>query len=146
MAEETKETNSAAAAKKSSKAKRPAKKKAAAKGAAKATSAKRAESRAMATERPAPVTPQKKTSQYVLTVDNQTGMTLKIERIDEDTGKRKELSKEEYGQAMAYAGLSSSPQLAGRQDVSASGGDAEALVQAYYRGMADYLNALTSSE
>ena len=140
MAEETKETNSAPAAKKSSKAKRPAKKKAAAKGAAKATSAKRAESQAMATERPAPVTPQKKTTQYVVTVDNQTGMTLKIERLDEDSGKRKELSKEEYGQATAYAGL-----LAG-QDVSASAGDAEALVQAYYRGMADYLNALTSSE
>ncbi len=138
MAEETKETNSAPAAKKSSKAKRPAKKKPTAKAAAKATPTKRAESRAMATERPARVTPEKRTSQYVVTVDNQTGMTVKIERLDEATGRRKELSTEEYGQAMAYAGAG--------QDVSASAGDADALVQAYYRGLADYFNALTSNE
>lgn len=145
MAEETKETNSAPAAKKSSKAakksskaKRSAKKTAKAKAAAKAAPKKKVETLAMATEQPAPVTPQKKTSQYVVTIDNQTGIAVKIERLDEATGGRKELSKEEYGQAMAHAGAG--------QNMSASEGDAEALVQAYYRGIADYFNALNSNE
>jgi len=100
----------------------------------------------MASEQPMPTAPQKKTSQYVVTIDNQSGLPVKIEKLDEETGARKELSENEYGQAFSsYSGLS--PSLYGSLGsyVPASPAEAETMVQAYYQGVADYINALTSS-
>ena len=114
----------------------------------KAASAASARMEALPTEQPVPGPPPKKTTEYVVTVDNQTGMPVKIEKLDEDTGKRKELSAEEYAQAMLYSSLSQTPYYAGVAAAApppASASDTDALVQAYYQGVADYINALTSS-
>jgi hypothetical protein len=105
------------------------------------------ELKVLPSEQPVPSAPQKKTTQYVVTVDNQTGAPVKIEKLDDATGKRKELTAEEYGQAMLYASLSQTPyygSTAGQAPASATG--ANALTQAYYQGVADYINALTSNK
>src|SRR3712207_4758621 len=51
--------------------------------------------RAFATEKPVPLSRAKETSQYVVTVNNQTGVAVKIERLNEETGERTELSQAE---------------------------------------------------
>jgi hypothetical protein len=91
------------------------------------------------TEKAVPSTPKKKTSQYVVTVDNETGLAVKIEKLEGDTGKRKELSKEEYAGLSAYAGLAD-PYGAMYSPMSAS-----SVSQAYCQGIADYLKALSSA-
>jgi hypothetical protein len=48
-----------------------------------------------------PVATRRKISQYVVSVDDATGFTVKVEKLDEATGQRKELTQEEY--AAAYA-------------------------------------------
>lgn len=139
MAEET-QTESAAKKPRAAKKSRASKKKS-----RPSTRSYSKEAQALATEQPVPSAPQKKTSQYVVTVDNQTGLPVKIEKL-EHTGKRKELTKEEYGQALAYSGLSS-PFSAGSEDyASASPEELDSLTQAYYQGVTDYINALTSDE
>ena len=142
MAEETQTDRPA---KKSSKKASSSKKKSAKRAAAKKKPASSAPE-ALASEQPVPSTPLKKTSQYVVTIDNQTGLPVKIEKIDGDTGKRKELTNEEYGQAFAFGGLPPAP--AGEMESLAqeSSTETEALVNAYYQGIADYINALTSTE
>lgn len=122
------ETQTARPAKKSRKKGHSSKKKAASRAAVKKRPATYA-TEALATEQPVPSTPVKKTSQYVVTVDNQTGLPVKIEKLDSATGARKELSSEEYGQALAFGGLSSA--------------ETDNLVRAYYQGVTDYINALT---
>jgi hypothetical protein len=140
MAEETQTDR---AAKKSSKKGPSSKKKTAKRAAAKKKSATPAVE-ALATEQPVPSTPLKKTSQYVVTVDNQTGLPVKIEKLDA-TGKRKELTGEEYGQALAFGSLP--PTSAGEMEslAQASAEETDTLVKAYYQGIADYINALTSN-
>lgn len=139
MAEETQTDRPA---KKSSK-KAGSKKKSAKRAAAKKKPAPSAPE-ALASEQPVPSTPLKKTSQYVVTIDNQTGLPVKIEKIDGDTGKRKELTNEEYGQAFGGP----PPAAAGEMEslAQASSTEADALVKSYYQGIADYINALTSNE
>ena len=99
------------------------------------------------TEKPVPSAPEKgRTSQYVVTVDERTSGILKIERLNAETGERKELTAEEYAGVIAYTNLIS-PYLAGLAAYAMSqpplGGISP--VQAYYRGMADYFQALSSS-
>lgn len=101
---------------------------------------------ALPTEQAVPSPPPKKTSQYVVTIDNQTGVPVKIEKLDDATGKRKELTTEEYGQAMLYAGLSQTPYYGSAGALAAApAAGVDALAQAYYQGIADYINALTSN-
>jgi len=84
-----------------------------------------------------------KTSEYVVTIDDATGATIKIEKLSEG-GTRKELTPEEYSGAAAYvSGLASqyytasSPTPYSSQDIAAA--------RAYYQGVVDYLDALSSS-
>lgn len=143
MAEETQAEQPVKSAKKAPRRQRAGKAKAGAKAGTKAGAAAPKRLEALPTERPVPSAPEKKTSEYVVTVDNQTGMPVKIEKLDEGTGRREELTAEEYGQAMAYASLSYAP-FYGNQ-VPTSAAEADTLMQAYYQGVADYLNALTSN-
>jgi hypothetical protein len=139
MAEETQSDKPAA--KKASKKSRPRKK------TADAPAPSKAKVEALATEAPVPSAPRKKTSQYVVTVDNQTGLPVKIEKLDEATGKRKELTKQEYEQSLAYAGLSTASVFGGLEgSAQASSASTDDMVQAYYQGVADYINALTSNK
>jgi len=59
-----------------------------------------------AVEKPVPTT-QPKQHQFVVTVDGQSGAVTKIEKIDDKSGNKTELSKEEYaamyGQWLALA-------------------------------------------
>jgi hypothetical protein len=95
----------------------------------------------VATEKPTPVGLVKKHSLYVLRVDDETGSLVKIEKLDETTQERKELTPQEYALAWAYAGASL--QLAGTITgyASAAAVESQSIVQAYYQGMIDYLNA-----
>jgi hypothetical protein len=97
---------------------------------------------ALVMETPVPSAPEKKTSQYVVTVDNQTGLAIKIEKLDEETGERTELSQEEYGGLLAYASLTASNYYGGYDDYAPT----SAMAQAYYQGVADYLKVLTPQE
>lgn len=94
-----------------------------------------------ATEKPVYNAPVKETSVYVVTVDNRTGFPTKIERLNEESGERKELSTSEYVQAQTYWGLPMPSTLA-PAGLSASAYPAEVnpLLQAYVRGMIDYYN------
>jgi hypothetical protein len=105
--------------------------------------------------------PPKKNSVYVITIDNTTGALVKIETLGEDSSKRKELSAAQYAQVIAscgamglplatgigryassplYGAMSSSPYayaMAGYPYAYAANGNP--AVQAYFRGMMDYL-------
>lgn len=110
-----------------------------------ATRASETEQGDLPTEKPVPSTPVKRTSQYVVTVDNETGVASKIEKLDEATGDRQELTRDEYMQVAMYASPLSAPLFTGLSgSAPASAAENESLVQAYYRGVAAYLNALTS--
>jgi hypothetical protein len=93
---------------------------------------------ALVMETPVPSAPEKKTSQYVVTVDNQSGLAIKIEKLDEETGQRTELSQDEYAGVLAYASLAASNYYEGYGHYAPTG----AAAQAYYQGVADYLKAL----
>lgn len=90
------------------------------------------------------------TTQYIVTVDNKTGLATKIERYKEDTGERKELSATEYGQALAYSAAlpastlgsaaSSTPFRTAAPAVPGTAADWNMLVQAYVQGMVDFFN------
>jgi hypothetical protein len=99
------------------------------------------EDMALATEKPVLVGPVKKHSLYVLTVDNDTGLPVKIEKLDEATNERTELSPKEYTQVLAYAGMSVSLAAGTSGYASAHVAESQSVAQAYYRGMIDYLNA-----
>lgn len=79
------------------------------------------------------------TSQYVVTIDNATGIPMKIEMLDTLTSKRKELTAAEYALAAGFSsGTEASPPL--------SVSDANAVVEAYYRGVTDYLEAISKKD
>jgi|ERR1044072_1775384 hypothetical protein len=100
-------------------------------------------SKTPATEKPVQLPPPKKTSQYVVTVDNATGLLTKIEKLDADTGDRKELSQAEYLQlGSMYTSPYTNPLTSGFTDVLGTPGATEDLSSAYYRGVMDYLKAL----
>ncbi len=83
-----------------------------------------------AAAQPAPPAKAKSMSVYVVVVDDSTGLPTKIERLNEQTGERKELSTNEYAQVAAYSAMGALPAAA-----AASG---NAFVQAYMQGIADY--------
>jgi hypothetical protein len=105
------------------------------------------------TEKAVAAAPAKATSQYVITVDNKTGMPTKIETLDAESGQRKELSPHEYA-AMAYYCMAygMAPPTAAMSGVAsssaASPGSAVVtpLIQAYWNGYTDYLKALAPSK
>jgi len=68
---------------------------------------------------------EQESDKYVLTINRTTGDVLKIERVD-DSGKKEELSEEEYQTIFGDP----------TQAVSASGAE-DPYVQAYYQGVAD---------
>jgi hypothetical protein len=92
---------------------------------------------AFATEQPVPSVPEEKLSQYIVTVDNQTGLLAKVEKLAA-AGERMELSQEELEQVGLFS-------AAGGENTSelASSTDDNSLLAAYYQGVADYLNNLT---
>ena len=97
------------------------------------------------TEQPVGSKPVPVTTQYVITVDNETGIATKVERIDEETADRREISADEYAAMYSYSAGMSSPELASFMSFSAPGASFgyDPLREAYYRGVADYLQALT---
>jgi hypothetical protein len=115
---------------------------------------------------PVLVGPPKKNSVYVVTIDNTTGALVKIETLDEDSSKRKELSAAQYAQVIVRSGamgsllatgmsryassplgaMSSSPYtyaMGGSPYAYAANGNP--AVQAYFRGMMDYLQHCVGS-
>jgi hypothetical protein len=85
-----------------------------------------------AAEAPAPG---QESDQYVMTINRATGDVLKIERMDE-SGKKEELSEEEYQSIFGSPGMAAA-------DLSGAGVD-DPSVQAYYQGIADAEAALQS--
>ena len=84
------------------------------------------------TEKPVPTSPAKRTSQYLVTVDNLTGLPTKIEKLDEE-GSPKELSKSEYLQVLSYANSQAAVSY------SAPWTGNPGLAQQYYQGVLDCL-------
>lgn len=109
---------------------------------------------APATERPVFAAPAPRTSEYVVTVDNQTRLAIKIEKVDPKTGKRRELSKDEYAGiypagrppgAARSAETNRPARAAAFSTTTPTPAEYTALVEAYYRGVADYIKAITST-
>jgi hypothetical protein len=82
-------------------------------------------------------------SEYLVTVNNQTGLATKIEKLNAETGERKELSSNEYAAAFAYATGTAFATPLSAYTAMASAPDAEELVRAYYQGISDYLKNLS---
>jgi hypothetical protein len=88
------------------------------------------------TEKAVPSRPVPETTQYLLTVDNRTGQTTKVEKVEGQTGDKKELTPQEYSAlvsgspAATIGGIPPSPAIA-------------PWVQAYWQGYNDYLKAVT---
>lgn len=119
------------------------------------------------TEKPPTVPPPPPTSLYVVEVDNKSGVAIRIDHFNEKTGDRKELTDQEYKRIFPYARparrpapavkpvttsltrAGNMPALKGRPAQTTSrttfSADKTELVEAYYRGVADYIKALTSS-
>lgn len=93
----------------------------------------------LVTEKPVPLTPPKRTSEYVVTVDNGSGLPTKIEKLDSETGKRKELSEAESLQMVSTATSQQPMNYLGFGSTVRSEAETGALAQAYYQGIVDYL-------
>jgi hypothetical protein len=91
------------------------------------------------TEEPVATEPVPTATQYVVTVDNQSGVATKVEKLDEKTGERKELSADEYAAMFSFATEISSLSSSAPGETFAS----DPLTEAYYQGVSDYLRALT---
>jgi hypothetical protein len=87
---------------------------------------------ASATEKPAKTVPGSRTTKYVVTVDNITGLVLKVEKITQAGTKESAPMTTTVDPASVAATF------------VAPSSDPSAIVQAYYRGIADYVNALTT--
>jgi hypothetical protein len=85
---------------------------------------------ATATERPAKTVAGPRTTKYIVTVDNMTGLMLKVDKVTEAAGKKSAATTT----AVDPSNLSST--------FAAPPADPTAIVQAYYRGIADYFNTL----
>jgi hypothetical protein len=111
------------------------------------------ESRGFATETPVIPKHPPRTTEYVVTVDNRTGLAFRIERLDAETGERREISAGEY--TLIYPFGRPPDPLARKRAREASSGFSEGanggeegngdstLLEAYYRGVADYLKTLS---
>jgi hypothetical protein len=108
-------------------------------------SAAETEPETLVTEKPVPLSPAKRTSEYVVTVNNSTGLPTKIEKLDSETGKRKELTEAEYLQMVSAATSQQPLNYLGFGSTVASEAVSDAVTQAYYRGIVDYLNTLSST-
>jgi len=95
-------------------------------------------SRTPATEKPVKLPHPERTSQYVVTIDNTTGMPHKIEKLNSSTGERKELSQAEY---LQLGSLYTNP-VAAMSGTTGASSTSGALNSAYYKGVLDYLHAL----
>lgn len=91
------------------------------------------------TERP--VASRRKISEYVVSVDDETGAIVKIERVDEDTNARTELTQDEYAAAYAFASYAA-PYYA---SYAASLYDplSSPAAQAYLKTISNYAKAVT---
>ena len=88
-----------------------------------------------------PVATRRKISQYVVSVDEATGSIVKIEKMNEQTGKPRELTQEEYAAAYGFASYAApyyAAYAASLYDPLSS-----PAVQAYVKGVSDYLKAFT---
>lgn len=120
-----------------------------------------------ATEKPPVIGPPPPVSLYVVEVDNKTGVAIRIEHFDEKTGERKELTDQEYKRIYPFGRPGRRPIAAAKQaEASVSGtgtgmptlksrstqtasrttfsAENTELVEAYCRGVADYIKTLTS--
>lgn len=126
---------------------KPAKTPASTKGEAKAQLAPSPAPAMLATEKPVPSASVKTTSQYVVTVDNTTGWPTKIEKLDEETNARTELSQAEYAAAVSYWGVpipAAPVSGTGTNAMDVPSPEAQASwLQAYYQGMADYWKTIS---
>jgi len=95
------------------------------------------------TEKAVKAAPVEETSQYVVTLDNTTGMPTKVEKLDEATGQRKELTPQEYVTLMAYGGYVGPAAALGAAAYSAAIGP---VIESYWRGYTDYVNTLISGK
>ena len=96
----------------------------------------------MATETPVPT--RRKVSRYIISVEDATGTIIKMERIDEKSGKAQELTKEEY--AAAYSAASySSPYYAASAAMFYDPTTSPAMqaYTAYIKTISDYLKTLS---
>ena len=77
-----------------------------------------------------------------MSVDDATGVIVKIEKLDDDTDERKELSRDEYAAAYTYAAYAA-PYYA---SYAASLYDplASPAAQSYLKSIADYAKSLTA--
>ena len=91
-----------------------------------------------ASEKPVLSAPESETSTYVVTIDNSTGLAVKIEKLDEETGTRTEFTEGEYASAGYSPASGSYGPAYSAEDIS--------LVQSYYRGVVDYLGSLTDEK
>lgn len=107
---------------------------------------------AVATEKPVFSAAPPITTEYVVTVDNRTGTATKIEKLSAGSDERKELSEEEYARLFPYVrrpaktkapGLMKSTSGSGIATVTqaAPASQSNALADAYYRGVNDYIQA-----
>ncbi|HSF33877.1 MAG TPA: hypothetical protein VLK82_25900 [Candidatus Tectomicrobia bacterium] len=81
----------------------------------------------------------RKISQYVVSVDDATGSIVKIEKLDEKTGKSREFTQQEYTAAYSFASCAApyyAAYAASLYDPLSS-----PAVQAYVKAIADYLKA-----
>ena len=89
-----------------------------------------------------PVAIRRKISQYVVSVDDATGAIVRIETLDEKTGKPREFTQEEYAAAYGFASYVApyyAAYTASLYDPLSS-----PAAQAYLKGISDYLKAFTT--
>lgn len=96
----------------------------------------------LATEKP-PGPSARKVSRYTVTVEDETGVISRIEKIDLKTQQARELTAEEYGLAYAFASYSA-PYYASLAASMLDPLNSSAL-RAYYKGLSDYVKALTEN-
>jgi hypothetical protein len=88
-----------------------------------------------------PIATRRKISQYVVSVDDVTGSIVKIEKLDEQTGERKELTQEEAAAACCFASYGAP--YYGAYTTSLYESLSSPSVQAYLKGISDYVKAFT---
>jgi hypothetical protein len=89
-----------------------------------------------------PVALRRKISQYVVSVDDATGAIVRIETLDEKTGQPREFTQEEYAAAYGFASYVApyyAAYTASLYDPLSS-----AAVQAYLKGISDYLKTFSA--
>jgi hypothetical protein len=112
------------------------------------------DSKTPVTEKPVLQPSPPRTSQYLVTIDNFSGLPTRVEKVNSETGEKKELSESEAMKlaapfttpftAPALASAFGFTNVTGAADsfFQESPSDDPALTDAYYRGVVDYLHAL----